>query len=118
MADALRRGYKAAIPIGEDWKYDLIILRHGRLERVQCKYTKELNGGLRVSCKSVNRTVYQEYTKDDIDWIGVYDSTNNKCYYIPSCLLGNGRSSLKLRLTPTQNHQKSRVLWAKDFENW
>ena len=37
-ADLLRRGYKIAIPYGEDWDYDLILSRDGQLERVQVKY--------------------------------------------------------------------------------
>jgi Holliday junction resolvase-like predicted endonuclease len=42
-ADLVRRGYKVALPFGEDWDYDLIVDRDGRLERVQVKYT-ESNG--------------------------------------------------------------------------
>ena len=38
-ADLVRRGYKIAIPYGEDWDFDLIVCRDERLERVQCKYT-------------------------------------------------------------------------------
>jgi hypothetical protein len=38
-ADLIRRGYKIAIPYGEDWDFDLIVCRDERLERVQCKYT-------------------------------------------------------------------------------
>ncbi len=37
-ADLVRRGYKVALPFGEDWDYDLIVERDGRLERVQVKY--------------------------------------------------------------------------------
>jgi len=38
LADAFRRGYRAAIPVGEDWPFDLIVERRGKFERVQCKY--------------------------------------------------------------------------------
>ncbi len=34
MADILRRGYKVAIPFGEDWRFDLIVLRSKSFERV------------------------------------------------------------------------------------
>ena len=34
MADALRRGYKVAMPLGEDWRYDLIVLKNGQLLRI------------------------------------------------------------------------------------
>ena len=36
MADVLRRGHKVALPVGEDWRYDLIVLRNSKLERIQC----------------------------------------------------------------------------------
>ena len=34
IADSIKRGYKVAIPYGEDWPCDLIVLRNGKLERV------------------------------------------------------------------------------------
>jgi PD-(D/E)XK endonuclease len=39
-ADLVRRGYRIAIPYGEDSDFDLIVIRDEKLERVQCKYTK------------------------------------------------------------------------------
>ncbi len=39
--DLVRRGYRIAIPYGEDSDFDLILCRDdGRLERVQVKYTE------------------------------------------------------------------------------
>ena len=54
MAEAIRRGYKVALPFGEDWRYDLIVVRNGRLERVQCKYTKSDGRVVTVRCASMN----------------------------------------------------------------
>ena len=40
-ADLMRRGYKIALPYGEDWDFDLIVCRDGsKLERVQVKYSR------------------------------------------------------------------------------
>ena len=39
-ADLVRRGYRIAIPYGEDSDFDLIVIRDEKLERVQCKYTR------------------------------------------------------------------------------
>ena len=36
--DLLERGYKIAIPYGEDWDFDLIFSRANRLERVQVEH--------------------------------------------------------------------------------
>ena len=119
LADALRRGYKAAIPVGEDWRYDLIVLRKGRLERVQCKYVKSNGDVVRVACLSANSHAQKSYTSKEIDWIAVYDETSDKCYYIPSSMLGDdGRTTISLRISPTKNRQKAGLVWAKDFENW
>ena len=118
MADALRRGYKVAIPIGEDWRYDLIILRDGKLERVQCKFTVSNGDFVEVHCRSSNNWSTFKYTSEDVDWMAVYDQTTDKCYYIPSNLLGTGRTMISLRLTPTKNNQKVGVLWASSFTTW
>ena len=50
--DLLERGYRIAIPYGEDHDFDLILCRDDRLERVQVKYT-ESNGKLRDRSDSV-----------------------------------------------------------------
>jgi hypothetical protein len=36
--DLVQRGYRVAIPFGEDSDFDLILIRDGQLERVQVKY--------------------------------------------------------------------------------
>lgn len=119
MAEALQRGYKIALPFGEDWRYDLIVVRNGKLERVQCKYTKSNGEKITVRCRSLNNWNTVIYCQDDIEWIAVYDQTTQKCYFIPSTMLGKkGRATISLRLTPTKNNQVSGVLWAKDFLEW
>jgi hypothetical protein len=83
-ADLLRRGYKIAIPYGEDWDYDLILCREGRLERVQVKYTTSDGRVVTVRCRShsltngkVRATKY--YTAASVEWIAVYDATTDRC---------------------------------------
>jgi len=98
MADALRRGHKVAIPFGEDWPYDLIVLREGRLERVQCKYVESRDGKIIVPCRSCNNWRTKKYGKDDVDWIACYDKTTDTCYYISSDILGDGRNCIVLRV--------------------
>ncbi len=118
MAEAIRRGYKVAIPWGEDSRYDLIIDRVGRLEKVQCKYTKS-NGELIIArCRSCNNWNQLKYSCDDIDWLAIYDLTSQKCYFIPSSMLGEGRNQINLRIKAPVNNQLKKVLWARDFEAW
>ena len=47
--DLIRRGFRIAIPYGEDWNFDLIFARPGseRLERVQVKHTMARDGVIR-----------------------------------------------------------------------
>ena len=51
-ADILRRGHKIAFPFGEDWDYDLIVCRHGALERVQVKHARSDGAVIAVRCSS------------------------------------------------------------------
>jgi hypothetical protein len=55
-ADLIRRGYRIAIPYGEDWDFDLIVCREGRLERVQCKYSTSNGIYITVRCRSHSLT--------------------------------------------------------------
>lgn len=115
MADILKRGYKIAIPYGEDWPYDLIVERNGKLEKVQCKYTASDGNVVHVSCRCSNNWLTTTYTQDTIDWLAVYDKTTDQCFYIPSSMLGDGRSLIHLRLTSTKSNQTKKINWAKDF---
>ena len=119
-ADLLRRGHKVAFPYGEDWDYDLIVRREGRLERVQVKHARSDGIVIAVKCTShsltngrVRRT--KRYTAETIDWIAIYDCTTDRCYYVPSSEFTDGRSYMALRLRPTLNQQQARVRWARDY---
>lgn len=115
MAEVMRRGYKVALPLGEDWPFDLIVLRQNRPERVQCKYTESNGECIKVQCRSASEWVTYKYTAEMIDWIAVYDKTIDKCFFVPLSLLGTGRSLSNLRLTPAQNEQIKGVRKAEDF---
>ena len=110
-ADLLRRGYKIAIPYGEDCDFDLVLVRDHNLERVQVKHTRSDGSVINVRCRSysltngkIRRT--KHYTAETIDWLAVYDATSQRCYYIPATELGSGRSTLCLRLRPARNGQR------------
>lgn len=115
MADALKRGYKVALPLGEDWRYDLIILKDGVLLRVQCKYTESINGFVKVRCETHDGRSYYKYKQEDLDYIAVYDKITDKCYYVNCSYLGKGRGSLSLRTVDAKNGQKKKILKAEDF---
>lgn len=119
-ADLRRRGFKIAIPYGEDWDFDLIVCRDDRLERVQVKYSASRDGVLPVRCQSASLTngrvrAIKRYTSAVIDWLAVYDATTGRCFYIPATALGPGRSLIHLRLDPARNGQRRGIWWAEDF---
>ena len=119
MADALRRGYKVAMPLGEDWRYDLIVLKNGKLLKVQCKYTEATNGVIRVRCETHDGRSYYRYKQKDIDYMAVYDKITDRCYYVGNEYLGeDGRGVIHLRISDTKNKQKKNILFARDFVNF
>ncbi|MBI5732808.1 hypothetical protein HY967_02510 [Candidatus Jorgensenbacteria bacterium] len=116
MADTLKRGYKVALPLGEDWRYDLIVLKNRKLLRIQCKYVESNNGVIKVRCETHDGRSYYRYKQEDLDYIAVYDKVTEKCYYIHCKHLGNGgRGSLSIRTVPAKNGQKKKTFKAEDF---
>lgn len=120
-ADLVARGCRLSLPYGEDHDYDLVADYQGRLHRVQVKYTKSDGRVIKVKCFSHSLTAgkvrsTKHYTAATVDWIAVYDVTTDRCYYVPSWILGaEGRSQLMLRLTPSRNGQSLRIRPAEDY---
>lgn len=119
-ADLRRRGFGIAIPFGEDYDFDLVLVRDGKLERVQVKYAASDGRVIRVKCFSHSLTngkirKTKRYTLKTIDILAVFDETTSRCYYLPAEELGPGRSSIHLRLRPALNGQRSGVMAAEDY---
>lgn len=119
-ADLADRGCSISFPYSEDCDYDLIADFEGTLHRVQVKYTESDGQVVGVRCRShsltngkIRRT--KNYTAATVDWIAVYDRTSDRCYYIPACELGSGRSQLHLRLAPARNGQRIGIREARDY---
>ena len=118
--DLVSRGHQIAIPYGEDWDFDLIVFRHGQLERVQVKHTSSKDGVVAVKCFSNSLTNgkvrrVKQYTAAMIDWIAIYDSSTDRCFYVPAAELGKGRRSIHLRLEPARNGQLAGTRSAEDY---
>lgn len=121
-ADLVERGYRIAIPFGEDVDFDLILIRDERLERVQVKYTESDGMIVTVRCRSSSLTngkvrQVKRYTAATIDWIAVYDLTSDHCYYVPASELGSGRDQITLRLTAPRNSQRIGIRYAEDYRS-
>jgi hypothetical protein len=120
--DLRNRGYKLAFPYGEDWDFDLILCRdNGALERVQVKHTRSNGQVIIVLARSASLTngkvkMIKQYTAAMIDWLAVWDATDDRCYYIPAQELGAGMHSLTLRLKPTLNRQARGIRFAREYQ--
>jgi hypothetical protein len=122
MRCAIERGYRVSLPLSEDTPYDLVVERVGRneaLQRVQCKFTKSDGRVVQVRCRTTNNWSEIRYTPDLVDWIATYDVTTERCYFVPSALLGvEGRTMLHLRLVAPANSQADGIRWARDYLEW
>ena len=85
--DLVRRGFRIAIPYGEDWDFDLIFARPGseRRERVQVKHVTARNGVIEVRARSFSLTNgkvkrVKRYTARTIDWLAAFDPISDRCY--------------------------------------
>jgi hypothetical protein len=121
-ADLVERGYRVAIPFGEDSDFDLILCRGDKLERVQVKHARSDGHVVPVRCCShslTNGRIRQtkRYTSDNIDWLAVYDRTTDRCFYVPATELGTGKRVLHLRLSSTKNGQRRGIRFADDYNS-
>jgi len=120
-ADLRSRGYKVAFPYGEDWDFDLIVCRHsGELERVQVKRARSDGRVIPVRCRSHSLTngkvrETKHYTAAMIDWLAVWECTLDRCFYIPASELGDGMSTLLLRVAPARNCQVRGIRLAERY---
>lgn len=121
--DLVAKGYRVALPFGEDCDYDLVVERGEQLERVQVKYASSKDGVIGIECRSrvltngkVMRT--KHYTPETIDWLAVYNPDEDHGYYVPSTELGPvGRSRISLRLRPTRNGQRVGIRDAAAYQS-
>ena len=63
---------------------------------------------------STSAWVKHRYTKDEVDWVAVYDVTTQRCFYLPSAEW-DGQAFVNLRLVATGNSQAKGVRMADDF---
>ena len=112
-------------PINKGSRCDLILEVDSRLLRVQCKWAVRTGDVVMIRCRTCRRSrsglVHRSYRTDEIDLIAGYCAELDQCYVIPFADYFR-RGGIHLRLEPTKNNQRRRILWARDFEferlNW
>ena len=108
-----REGWRVLLPYGENTRYDLVAERDGRFVRIQVKYVTPKAGALPVNCCSSNNWSVSQYTPEEIDIIAVYNSQNERTYFVPVAQLPKG--NMKLRLDPPKNNQRAKVRYAAQY---
>lgn len=109
-------GYQCSIPYGENSRYDFIADINGKLIRVQCKTSREIDSGViefpcRSSRSNTHSNLQRRYTANEIDYFCTY--WNDMCYLVPvnECSIAK-----KLRFIPPKNGQKVGISYAIDYE--
>ena len=109
-------GYQCSIPYGENSRYDFIADINGKLLRIQCKTSREIESGvIEFSCRSchsnTSSNLRRRYTENEVDYFCTF--WNGMCYLIPISECSNAK---KLRFVPPKNGQKVGISYAKDYE--
>jgi hypothetical protein len=112
----IEAGYVVAKPFGDGCKYDYVIDDGRLLQRVQCKTGRLKNGCVVFNAYSVagNSNGKRQGYKDHADIFAVYCPDNKQVYLVPVAAVGVGGTLL--RIEQTQNNQRKRIRWAKDYE--
>lgn len=100
-------------PIGEGYRYDLVIDEEGKFSRIQCKTGKLINGVILFSTSSVGPKGVAKYYLGQIEYFGVFCPQLNKSYLIPVTHVGKAGT---LRIDDTKNKRQRLIRWAKDYE--
>jgi hypothetical protein len=116
--EAMRHEAGVLRPLADE-RYDLIFDLRPRLLRIQCKWAVHRGDVVVITCRTNRRGpegfIPRCYGEGEIDAIAAYCETIGTCFLLPVEMSVN-RSAVQLRLAPTQNNQRRRVNWARDFE--
>ena len=115
---ALELGFIPSRPIFDN-RYDLIIDNSKTLKRIQVKYADGIvsntDGSVRVKLEYTDRTHHTyTYKKGETDGLIVYIPKIDKlCLFPPK--IYEGKKTLCVRIKPTKNNQKKKVIDAKNY---
>jgi hypothetical protein len=116
---ALELGYIPSIP-NMDCRYDIIIDDGKKIWRVQVKYangTPSHSSGsviAKLAYETRQRRMTYTYKESEVDALVVYIPKIDKLCWFP-CEVFVGKQVLCVRLEPSLNGQKSRIIQASDY---
>lgn len=117
LADLVTKRYQVLLPLTEHAPFDLVAYRDGRFLRIQVKYRSMTESGVvEVTFESVWSDRHglhkRPVDKTEIDLFCIYCPDTDLCYYLrPQDHAG----SVKLRIVPSRNNQRTGVWRAADF---
>ena len=116
LTSFVKQGCGVSIPYGDCYPYDFIADINGKLIKVQCKTSREVDVGvIEFSCRScrsnTQSSIERRYNKEEIDYFCTY--WEDKCYLIP---VEETSGTKKLRFVTPKNGQKVGISYAKDYE--
>lgn len=117
-ADLVTKGFMVLFPTTEHAPFDLVAYADGAFHRVQVKYRSARGGAVHLNLRSTwsdrNGVHSAPIDKAAVDAICIYCPETDECYYIRPTDHG---ASVNLRITPTRNGQRKRILEAAAFRD-
>lgn len=119
LAKMVELGVPVCLPFGDNERYDMIIERNGKLEKIQIKYSsqQESEGSILFkTASSTNHTTNKHYStyENDIDAFLLYNALTDEVYYLPMEVVEN-KKTLTLRMQPSKNGQTKNCLFTTDY---
>jgi hypothetical protein len=116
LAKFLQLGWIVLLPFGDNQRYDFVIDRGNGFEKIQVKTARLKEGWVEFTPYSSrsHRGQSNKSYRGECDYFASFCPKNGKIYFlkVDDCC----EASVKLRITPPKNNQKSKIRYAMDFE--
>jgi len=104
------------LPFGDSQRYDLVIEKNGKFQKIQVKTVTEKNGAIQVDARVIGHNLrkFNIYhpTEKDFDILAVVGMKTQKVYTIP---FDGKHRRIRLRVSQTKNNQRKNVRLADDY---
>ena len=108
-------GWRVLFPYGENNRYDLVAEKSGVFIRIQVKYVTPKNGGLDINCSSSNNWSVLPYSSTEIDYLAVFNSSDDEIYFIHVNQIT--KYKFRLKLSKAKNNQVLGIHFAENYKS-
>lgn len=122
-ARLIEKGYTVLEPIGDNERFDIVIIEDGEYKRVQIKTasppqpSSNTTGSISFevrSCGVRTRKVEREDYKGDVELFMAYYKGNDTIYEVP--IEEVGTSAFTIRLKKAKNGNSKNINWHEDYK--